>query len=168
MAPLPPLSPSYRPGQFLPRCSHCQDKGVPDCLRSHCLSARFPEGFFFFKKHSKESTNSVSARSTFGLRKFIFSDRYANLFSSQLFTISFAKLLHTPISLLCIARQLWRECWEGKGGESEQSVGLAAEIRPGETQPSRAEPGSNTPKSATRSTGQAAGWGEAGRTRHVS
>lgn len=33
---------------------------VPDCLRSHCLSARFPE-VFFFKKHSKESTNSVSA-----------------------------------------------------------------------------------------------------------
>lgn len=40
-------------------------------------------------------------------------------------------LLHTPISLLCIARQLWRERREGKGGESERSVGLAAEITPG-------------------------------------
>ena len=107
--PLAPLPPSYRPGQFLPRCSHLQDKGAPDCLRSHSLSARFPGVFLCVCfKHSKESINSVSARSTFGLGKLIFSDRYANLLSLQLFTISFARLLHTPISLLCIARQMYR------------------------------------------------------------
>ena len=56
-----------------------------------------PEGFqrFFFVCLfvclflTQESTNTVSARSTFGLGKLIFSDRYANLFSLQLFTTSY-------------------------------------------------------------------------------
>lgn len=43
--PTAPLSPSYRPGQFLRDAAIAKTKESQIYLRSHCLSARFPEGF---------------------------------------------------------------------------------------------------------------------------
>lgn len=77
---------------------------------------KISRGFFFFKntvrEHSivfqQEVLSASESSSLVIVMQIYFLHSFYDLF---------AKLLHTNF-LLCIARQLWRECWEGKVGRA--------------------------------------------------